>query len=126
MAGRPIRPYKTYHNIATKGVMSELGQYTLVVSYDCGSTYGPERTADDPAEFNERCDELDGVGLRWAIDDKHGQSAYRVCRIHESILGLLAHTNKSNELWREMKRQFSPDIHGWVIYNKTKKKLREE
>lgn len=67
--------------------------YKLMVSYDAGCSYVEEVTADDPSKFNERCDQLDRDGLRWAIEDESGNPVHRVCAIHAHIHAFMEAVN---------------------------------
>jgi len=67
--------------------------YRLMVSYDCGTTYCSEKQADDPGEFDARCDELDAKGLRWTIGDENGNPARRACAIHAEIIAFMERVN---------------------------------
>lgn len=65
--------------------------FTLFVSYDCGISYHPEKSANSIEELRQRMDELDNRMLRWYIDE-NGKSNFDndcVCGIHKGIINFM-------------------------------------
>ena len=73
--------------------MSEELEYTLFVSYDCGSSYCPEITSSDLDELQEQAKTYDEQGLRWTIEDDNGDY-HGICNIHAGIFAMMAVINK--------------------------------
>ena len=69
--------------------------YSLMVSYDCGMTYCPERQVENFSELDARCDELDAEGLRWAIEDESGKPVHKACAIHKGIVDFMTRLQAS-------------------------------
>jgi len=63
--------------------------YTLHVSYDCGTTYAPERTAETLDELRPRMHELDGQRLRWYVEEDGEQCFDVACGIHRGIINFM-------------------------------------
>ena len=64
-------------------------KYQLMASYDCGMHYGKVMSADDIAEFGDKCRQLDEDCLRWVIEDENGNQVVEpqyMCRIYKEIL----------------------------------------
>lgn len=61
----------------------------LMVSYDCGLTYGEEGTG-SLEELQARAQELrlDERRLRWVIESDDGREVAQACAIHRDILNL--------------------------------------
>ena len=57
---------------------------TLMVSYDCGYLYCPDRTAATIDELRPRMAELDTKGLRYYLE-RDGQILDEMCAIHKGI-----------------------------------------
>lgn len=71
--------------------MTEL-EYTLHVSYDCGSSYCPEFTSSNLEEVKKEAETYDEQGLRWSIEDQDG-NPQSLCTIHAEILATMAVIN---------------------------------
>jgi len=56
-----------------------------MVSYDCGSNYGPDLSAENADALKDRMGELDNLGLRWYVD---GDDAI-ICKRHKDILDFM-------------------------------------
>lgn len=70
--------------------MSGTGKFRLMVSYDAGWHYKPERSADSLDELRESMNILDAEGWRWYVEDPSGEQVLDVeCKIHAGILDSL-------------------------------------
>ena len=64
--------------------------YQLLVSYDCGVRYRPDREAETIEELEPRMRQLDEQGLRWGLE-QDGIPVYdRVCAMHLHLLATVA------------------------------------
>lgn len=73
-----------------------LKMFKLMVSYDCGGSYREERTVDDSALLDKRCEELDERRLRWIVEDEEG-NIVRVCQIHARTIAMMEHLNAESK-----------------------------
>lgn len=66
--------------------------FKFMVSYDCGTTYREEQTAEHIDLLDNRCEELDEQRLRWKVEGKR-REIVRVCKIHMDILAFMCNTS---------------------------------
>ncbi len=63
-------------------------KYTLFVSHNCGTSYFPEKSSDNLADFVSRCEELDEQMLRWTLEDEEGDLV-SMSGVHARILSFI-------------------------------------
>lgn len=62
-------------------------KYRLMVSYDCGCSYGLDMESDDIAKLEKRGEKHDADGMRWCIEDETGKQHGEACKIFKRIMG---------------------------------------
>lgn len=69
--------------------------YKLMVSWDCGSSYGCDMKSNRVEDFNARIIELDDKMLRWCIEDEKENPVGIPCKMHREIIQMLSVINNS-------------------------------
>ena len=60
--------------------------YDLLVSYNCGISYGLDSSSENLDELRPRMAELDNDLLRWYVEQNGEMITETLCNIHNSIL----------------------------------------
>ena len=63
--------------------------FQLMVSHNCGMTYGRDREAETIEELEPRMQQLDEEMLRWYLEEDGEPTYERVCGIHAGLLALV-------------------------------------
>ena len=70
--------------------------YQLVVSYNCGISYGPDRQAETLEALEPRMRALDEQLLRWYATKDGEDLTFPVCKIHRGLLAFVQRLNEQN------------------------------
>jgi len=70
--------------------------YQLMVSYDCGTHYGPGDQAETLEALEPRMHDLDERLLRWYATKDGEDLMFPVCRVHRDLLAFVQQLNEQN------------------------------
>ena len=70
--------------------------YQLMVSHNCGMSYGPDRQAGTLEALEGRMCDLDEQRFRWYVTKDGEELMTPVCQIHHSLLAFIQYLNEQN------------------------------